>query len=225
MKHCLQFAFVAVLLTLAGETPLWANAGSIKTNITTWNAGTVLLGSSNSTSITITNTSSIPVTVNSLSISGNSEFVSCCIALPKAIPPHGIITFGMNFVPTAVGGASATLTVLSTATNKPTVTLDGTGFQHSVDLTWGASSSTTDPCWQNFTYQVYVNPPNSGSFTMIPGSDTPNLFYADTNVVSGSTYSYVVTAMADYVASASCPGLSKTGLISAFSNVTTATIP
>ncbi len=225
MKKWLQFGFMAALVFFAGEIRLWANAGTIKTSVASWDAGSVLVGSQNTTSITITNTSSLMVTVNSLSVYGDSAFFSCCVTLPKAIPPHGIMTFGVKFLPTTVGSASATLTIISTATNKPTVVLGGTGLEHLVSLTWGASSSTTDQCWQNFTYLVYVSSTPEGPYMLITGSNTQNLYYTDTNVVSGSTYYYVVAAMADYIASASCPGLSQYGLISTFSNQTVATIP
>ncbi len=225
MRKKLAFLAIAAIAVFCGGIPSWANAGTIKTNITTWDAGTVTVGSQNETSVTITNTSSLTVTIDSFSISGSSEFAACCVALPKAIPPHGILTFGIMFSPTVTGAASATLTVTSTATNKPSISLGGTGFQHSVDLSWGASSSTSSPCWQNFTYQVYVSATNGGPYSLISGSDTPYLFYTDTNVVSGNTYYYVVTATADYVAGSSCPGSSQSGIVSGYSNQTTATIP
>ncbi len=219
------FSLIAITaMFLAGEIPSWANAGTIKTSTTTWNAGTVVITYQNEVGVTITNTSSISVTIDSLSISGSTEFTTCCIVLPKTIPPHGTAMFNLVFAPTVEGGVSATLTVISTATNKPTVALDGTGFQHQVTLTWNASSSTSDPCWQNIAYVAYRSETSGGSYVPI-GSETPYLFYVDTNVISGTTYYYVVVTIADYTQGSSCPGSSASGVQSGYSNMTTATVP
>ncbi len=219
------FSFVIATIFLAGEIPLWANAGTIKTNITSWNGGSVTVGLENYVFVTITNTSSISVTVSSIPISGSTEFGVYDITLPKAIPPHGTASFEMTFSPTAAGGATGTLTVVSTAINKPTISISGNGIQHSVSLSWGASSSASDPCYQNIGYETLRGTTSGGPYTPILASVTSGLSYVDLNVVSGTTYYYVEVATGDYVNGSNCPGPSATGETSAYSNETAATIP
>jgi fibronectin type 3 domain-containing protein len=111
-----------------------------------------------------------------------------------------------------VGNVSGSVTVTSNATNSPaTVALSGTGVppgtQHSVALSWTASSST-----DVIGYYVYRGP-SSGSLAKLNASPLAPTEYVDSAVTSGQTYYYAVTAV------------NSSNEESTASNVVSATIP
>jgi len=71
------------------------------------------------------------------------------------------------------------------------VTLSGTGQapQHSVALTWVASTSTVAG------YRVYRGTQSGGPYTLITSSLVTAPAYTDTTVQGGTNYFYVVTAV------------------------------
>jgi HYDIN/CFA65/VesB-like, Ig-like domain len=79
--------------------------------------------------------------------------------------------------------------------------------QHTVALSWGASSS------QVIGYRVYRSENSGGSYSPLNGTAVAVLNYSDSTVASGSTYYYVVTAV------------DSSGTESAYSNQATAVIP
>jgi fibronectin type 3 domain-containing protein len=65
----------------------------------------------------------------------------------------------------------------------------GTGqTQHTVDLSWTASADAVG-------YNIYRGTVSDGPYTMINSSLDSTTAYADSTVVSGQTYYYVVTAV------------------------------
>jgi fibronectin type 3 domain-containing protein len=100
---------------------------------------------------------------------------------------------------------------VSNATGSPaTILLSGTGVapvQHSVALTWNASTSTVSG------YSVYRSTVSGSSYTKINSSLVTTLSYTDSTVQSGTTYFYVTTAV------------DSAGTESVFSNQATAPIP
>jgi len=90
------------------------------------------------------------------------------------------------------------------------VPLTGTGVapvQHSVALTWNASTSTVSG------YNVYRSTVSGSSYTKINPSLVTVLSYTDSAVQSGTTYFYVTTAV------------DSTGNESVYSNQVSAPIP
>lgn len=82
---------------------------------------------------------------------------------------------------------------------------------HTVSLSWAASTTTTVT-----SYNVYRSTTNGSGYQVVasvPATTSP-LAYTDSNVVNGTTYYYVTTAVD-----------SSTGLESSFSNQATAIIP
>jgi fibronectin type 3 domain-containing protein len=87
--------------------------------------------------------------------------------------------------------------------------MDGTGAaapQHSVSLSWSASSSTVTG------YNVYRGMSSGGPYNVIDSNDS-GMTYTDNSVQAGQTYFYVVTAV------------DAQGNESVYSNQAKATIP
>ena len=179
-----------------------ASAGTIMISPSSWNAGTVTNGFLATKLVTITNTGSVAVTINSVTANtstpvGFIEFGVSGITLPKAIVAHGTATFTMSFLPLQGGSATGTVVVQSTATNNPVnIGLSGLS-QHRVDVSWTASASASDPCISNISYNIYVTTtPGSygGAYTSVAGL----LFMDNFHVVQGTTYYYSVTMVGTY---------------------------
>ncbi len=62
-------------------------------------------------------------------------------------------------------------------------------MQHSVDVNWGASTSTVAG------YNVYRGTVSGGPYSKINSTLITGLTYTDNTVSSGATYYYVVTAV------------------------------
>ena len=99
--------------------------------------------------------------------------------------------------------------VLRSATNSPGAASTGTGIvpvQYSVDLSWNPSTSAVAG------YNVYRGSQSGGPYQILnPGLQS--LAFTDSNVQSGTTYYYVVTAV------------DANGIESAFSDEASAVIP
>jgi fibronectin type 3 domain-containing protein len=80
-------------------------------------------------------------------------------------------------------------------------------LQHSVTLSWTASTSTVSG------YNIYRGTVSGGPYTQVNTALEPALNYVDNTVQSGQTYYYVVTSV-DY-----------SGTESGFSNQATASVP
>jgi fibronectin type 3 domain-containing protein len=117
----------------------------------------------------------------------------------------------MQFSPNVAGTVNGNISIASNASGSPaTVSLTGTGVtpvQHSVALTWDASTSTVAG------YNVYSSTVSGGPYTKINSSLVGALNYTDSTVQSSTTYYYVTTAV------------DSSGNESVFSNEVSATIP
>ena len=185
-------------------------AGQLGVNPTNYNFGNVTVGTSASTTATLS-ASVASVTVNSVSFS-NSEFSLSGISFPLNLAVGQSATFKVTFSPQATGSVSATATFASNAANSPTVlSLSGTGTpaqQYSVNLSWTASN---DP---NVTgYNVYRGTTSGGPYAQINSGLNSGTTYTDSSVTGGQTFYYVTTAV------------DSSGQESAYSNETSAVIP
>jgi fibronectin type 3 domain-containing protein len=114
------------------------------------------------------------------------------------------------FAPQASGTASGALSFASNASNSPTEPLTGDGVappQHSVSLSWAASTSTV------VGYNVYRGGTSGGPYTKINSALESSTNYTDSSVQAGQTYYYVATAV------------DSTGAESAYSSQVQAVIP
>jgi len=151
--------------------------------------GNVDVGSTSSKSGSLT-ASGGSVVLSSAS-SNNAEFKLGGLTLPATIASGQSLPFTVTFAPTAAGAASATLSFVS-GSSSASETASGTGatIQHTVDLSWDASQSTSVS-----GYNVYRATNAAGPYTRITSNLDPSMTYIDGSVQSGQTYYYVATAV------------------------------
>jgi hypothetical protein len=171
--------------------------------------GNVTTGASSaSQTVTITNTGNANVTISQITLSG-SGYAMTGGSAPVTLSPSQNLVLSVQFSPTSAGSVTGTISIVSNASGSPaTIALSGTGVvQHSVDLTWTASTSTVSG------YNVYRSTVSGSSYTKINSSLVTALNYTDSTVQNGTTYYYVTTAV------------DSSGNESAYSNVASANIP
>jgi hypothetical protein len=165
-------------------------AGTLAVSPTSLSFGNVTVGSNSSLNGSLI-ASGASVTVSSASLN-NGEFALSGISLPATIPAGQSAPFTVTFTPQSSGATSASLSFSSNASNSPAVqTMTGTGTaatQHTVDLTWDASSGAVG-------YNIYRGTVSGGPYTMINSSLDSTTAYTDSTVASGQTYYYVATAV------------------------------
>ena len=155
--------------------------------------GNVTTGtSSSSQNVTVTNTGNSKVGISQIAVSGTGYSVTGG-STPVTLSPSQTLTLTTQFHPTVAGSASGSISIVSNATGSPAaVSLSGTGVvpvQHSVALTWGASSSSVSG------YNIYRSTVNGSSYTKVNSLLVTGLSFSDANVQSGGTYYYVTTAV------------------------------
>jgi len=150
--------------------------------------GNVVLGSSSTLPVILTNTGPGSVTITQDSISGSGFSISGP-ALPFTLSAGQNVDFSVTFAPTAAGSVTGNASVLSNATDSPSnEPLSGTGL-HAVDLSWTASTSTVAG------YNVYRGGQSGGPYAILNSALVSRTTYTDVTVQPGQTYYYVVTAV------------------------------
>jgi hypothetical protein len=189
---------IAAILTL-GTSPTSLSFGNVTT-------GT----SSASQNVTITNTGNANVTISQITL-GGSGFTMTGGSAPVTLSPSQNLTLTVQFSPTIAGAVNGSISIVSNATGSPvTILVSGMGVapvQHSVALTWTASTSTVAG------YNVYRSTVSGSGYTKINSSLVVSANYTDSTVLSGTTYFYVTTAV------------DSSGTESAYSNEVSAAIP
>ena len=155
--------------------------------------GNVTTGTSSaSQNVTVTNTGNANVTISQITLNGTGYSMTGGGA-PVTLTPTQNLVLSVEFSPTTAGSVNGTISVTSNASGSPAnVTLSGTGVapvQHSVALTWDASTSTVSG------YNVYRGTVSGGPYTLINSGLVTTLSYTDSTVQSGTTYYYVTTAV------------------------------
>ena len=170
--------------------------------------GSILIGNSQSQQGSII-ASGGSVAISSAS-SSNSAFTLSGITLPVTIAAGQSVPFNVTFKPTISGTASGKISFLNSGSVLASESMTGIGAttQHTVDLSWNASTSTSVS-----GYNVYRSTASGGPYTKINASINSSMNYSDSTVQSGQTYYYVTTAV------------SSTGTESAYSNQVTAVVP
>jgi hypothetical protein len=155
--------------------------------------GNVTTGTSSANqNIAIINTGNSNVTISQINLSGAGYSMTGGNA-PVTLSPSQTITLVVQFSPVTAGAASGNITIVSNSTGSPVaISLSGAGVtsvQHSVALSWNASTSTVAG------YNVYRSSVSGSSYTLINPLLVALLNYTDTTVQSGTTYYYVTTAV------------------------------
>jgi Abnormal spindle-like microcephaly-assoc'd, ASPM-SPD-2-Hydin len=157
--------------------------------------GSVTVGSSGTSQLTVKSTGNTNATISKVAITGTG-FVLGSSAASVILDPSQTESYTVNFDPKAAGSLSGTLTITSNAANSPlNIALSGTGVaasasKHTVALTWERSSTSSVT-----GYFVYRGSKPSGPFAQLNSSPESSPSYSDSTVSSGQVYYYYVTAV------------------------------
>lgn len=173
----------------SGSSNNGGSSGSLGSSLSSISFGQVTVGSTATQNVTVTNSSTAPIDVNQVTVTG-AGFNMLPITTPFTLNPSQSVTATLSFSPTTAGAAAGSVSV---ASNPPlTIPMTGTGvtaLAHSVDLSWNASTSTVSG------YRVYRGTLSGGPYTLLTSSLVPSTSFTDSAVGSGSSYFYVVTAV------------------------------
>jgi hypothetical protein len=151
--------------------------------------GSVLVGSSGSQSVTLTNAGNANLTISNVVVTGIG-FSASGAGANTVLAPGQTAVLSVTFAPTATGSATGSIAIGSTAGNL-SITLAGSGGQlsaHTVSLNWDASTSEV------IGYYVYRMLAD-GTYAKINSAPVVLTEFTDTSIQSGQTYTYVVTAV------------------------------
>jgi fibronectin type 3 domain-containing protein len=100
----------------------------------------------------------------------------------------------LKFSPASVGSATGQLTVTSNSSSNPTATisLNGSGAPHQVELSWSAPAGSSDPV---VGFNVYRAPTGTSSYQIMNSGQVSQTVYTDSTVQSGQTYDYIVKSV------------------------------
>ncbi len=102
--------------------------GALSVNPASVNFGSVAVGNSGSSSVTLRNSGTAPVSVSAASASGTGFTVSGFTA--GTLNPGSTTSFTVNFTPAAEGSATGSVSITNNASGSPTtIALNGTGLQ------------------------------------------------------------------------------------------------
>jgi Abnormal spindle-like microcephaly-assoc'd, ASPM-SPD-2-Hydin len=195
-----------LIISLSG---IGSAAGQLTVSPATLDFGDVVVGTSASLTATLSATGS-SVTVSSAT-SNSSEFTLSGLSLPFTVAAGQSAPLTFSFKPQASGTDSASISIVSNASNSPTIEfLKGTGAvpaPHTIDLSWNPSTSAV------VGYNIYRSSTSGGPYTKISSALNATTSYTDNSVQAGLTYYYVTTAV------------DGSGTESAYSNQAKAVVP
>ncbi|HXN51143.1 MAG TPA: choice-of-anchor D domain-containing protein [Candidatus Acidoferrum sp.] len=151
--------------------------------------GSVLVGSNSSLGVTVTNTGNANVTISNVLVTGTGFTVSGAGANTTLVPGQ-TAALNVTFAPLATGSVAGAITI-GTNAGGLSIALAGSGGQlssHSVALNWDASTSEVVGY---YVYRVLAD----ATYAKVNAAPEVLMEYTDTNIQSGQTYTYVVTAV------------------------------
>jgi hypothetical protein len=175
--------------TVGLSATVGASAVQLSANPTSITFATTTVGVAVSQNVMLTNSGNSNVSISSVTAGGPGFSVSGASAVTVA--PNQSVEVVVSFDPTAPGLATGSVVVTSSAP-QVLIPLSGTGVAAgapSVDLTWSPSASVV------VGYYVYRGVGANPQLSKLTGAIDPSTSYQDTNVTSGQTYTYAVTAV------------------------------
>ena len=153
--------------------------------------GNVDVSTSSNQNVILTNAGNANVTISQVLVAGagfNSTGANGII-----LSPGQSTTLTATFAPSASGAASGKITVSSNATNSPSsISLSGMGMApktHAIVLNWNANASGVTG------YNCYLSMVPGGPYQKVNSTPMTGTTYTESEVQSGNTYYYVVTAV------------------------------
>src|SRR5947209_6379311 len=154
--------------------------------------GNVTAGSKSAPqTVTLTNSGNSSVSISQINVSG-SGFSASGLTAPLTLAAGQTASFSVVFASTTAGAATGNVSLVSNATNSPTIALSASGVQPiplARTLSWNPSPSGT------VSYNVYRGTQSGGSYQKLNSSPVSTTTYTDNSVLAGQTYFYVVTAV------------------------------
>lgn len=145
--------------------------------------------------MTLTSSGAASLTISAISLSGTG-FSASGISTPLTLAAGKSATLSLQFDPTTAGAVTGQIIITSNATSGATqaIALSGTGSSttYSVDLTWDAPSTSSDPV---AGYNVYRAAANSSTYQLLNSSVSSSTTYTDTTVQVSQSYTYIVTSV------------------------------
>jgi len=191
------------------QAPSGSSAGTLSVTPATLNFGNVAVGSSSALTGTLSAGSS-DVVVSSAAWNGSGYAVSG-ITFPATVPAGTTVQYTVTFTPPAAGASSGSVSFTSNASDASlSQAFSGTGAQpstHTVSLSWDPSTSTV------IGYNLYRATQSGGPYAKVNPALLSATSYTDSDVLSGTTYYYVATAV------------NSSQIESGYSNQTSAAVP
>src|SRR2546425_733438 len=154
--------------------------------------GNVTVGSNSAPqTVTLTNSGNSSVSISQINVSG-SGFSASGLTAPLTLAAGQTASFSVVFASTTAGTAIGNVSLVSNATNSPTIALSASGVQPiplARTLSWNPSLSAV------VSYNVYRGTQSGGSYQKLNSLPAPTTTYTDNSVLAGPTYFYVVTAV------------------------------
>src|SRR3989442_1093601 len=154
--------------------------------------GNVTVGSKSAPqTVTLTNPGNSSVSISQINVSG-SGFSASGLTAPLTLAAGQTASFSVVFASTTAGTATGNVSLVSNATNSPTIALSASGVQPiplARTLSWNPSPSAA------VSYNVYRGTQSGGSYQKLNSSPVSTTTYTDNSVLAGQTYFYVVTAV------------------------------
>ncbi len=167
--------------------------GTLQVSPTAMNFGNVLVGHSGSLSLKVTNAGNSALTTTRTTISG-SGFSMIGGLSGLTLQPGQSDSVTVVFEPAVNGSASGTISIQAGVTTT-SIPLSGAGTTasspvHSVNLSWGASTSSGV-----VGYYIKRGTTSGGPYSFLNSSPDAGTSYVDSTVQAGKEYFYVVVAV------------------------------
>ena len=166
-------------------------AGQLLANTSSLDFGPVVIGTSATQSLAVTNTSNSFVTISNVNVSG-AAFSMTGPYPGLVLSPGQTVSAAVSFTAQVTGSVPGSIEIDSDAGNSPTIiSLSGFGTTppHSAILSWDPSASPV------FGYYVYRAVSPFGPYVRLNPSPIAITQFTDVGILSGQSYIYVVTSV------------------------------
>jgi hypothetical protein len=181
-----------VTTTTATSTSASASTYVLTSNANSISFGSVSVSNSSAQTATLTNSGTGTITISSLVIAG-AGFNATGVSAGTVLQPGQSAALSITFAPASSGNVTGTILITSNASaGANTIALAGSGAsqQHSVQISWAASSSGGI-----VGYNTYYSTISGGPYAKLTASPLSATAYTDSNVTAGETRYYVVTSV------------------------------
>jgi hypothetical protein len=193
-------AAVAGLSSCAGVTSAASGAGAataaptvgiLTPSLTTVAFGSILINTSSTLPVTLTNTGTVSVTISAATAAGTGYSISG-LSAGQVIAAGQNATFSVQFAPTAAGSPSGTITISSSAPASPlTIILSGTATQTQAQLTISPTSVNFNSVAVGSNNPQTITLTNTGNASLtISASSVSGTGYS----ISGLSVGHIITA-------------------------------